>query len=108
MPLANLFHNLPIDLPEELFTTLLDAPQIRIERIVSQNHASPDGFWFQQEQHEWVLLLKGAAQLRFEADQYVIEMSPGDFINIPAGSRHRVEWTKPDEQTIWLAVHYEK
>ena len=77
----------------------------RIERIVSQGHASPEDFWYDQDQDEWVLVLKGAARLRFEGEEPV-EMEPGAHVNIPAHKRHRVEWTTPDEPTIWLAVHY--
>ena len=77
---------------------------VRIERIVSHGHSSPEGFWYDQDQHEFVVLLQGAARLRFEVG--VIEMQPGSFIDIPAHQRHRVEWTSPDEPTIWLAVHY--
>ncbi len=102
----NLFTYLPADLPEELFTTILEAGTFRIERIVSHGHTSPEGFWYDQDQHEWVVLLKGLARLRFEMDDQSIEMKPGDFINIPAHTKHRVEWTTPDEPTIWLAVHY--
>jgi cupin 2 domain-containing protein len=101
---ANLFAELPSDLPDELCTTLLEAPNVRIKRIVSQGHASPPDFWYNQDQQEWVVILKGAARLRF--DDGIMEMKPGDFINIPAHKRHRVEWTTPDEPTIWLAVHY--
>ena len=93
--MANLFTDLPPDLPEELFTTLLDGTSIRIERIISHGHASPEGFWYDQEQHEWVIILKGSAKLRFENE--IIEMKPGDFVNIPAHKKHRVEWTTPDE-----------
>ena len=102
--MRNLFADLPANLPDELFTTLLEAADVRIERIVSHGHASPDGFWYDQEQHEWVVVLKGAARLRFEDE--VLEMGPGSFVNIPAHRKHRVEWTTPDEPTIWLAVHY--
>jgi cupin 2 domain-containing protein len=101
---SNLFAGLPRRLPDELFTTLLDAASVRIERIVSHGHASPEGFWYDQDQHEWVMVLKGAARLRFEDG--IVEMKPGDFLNIPAHQKHRVEWTTPDEPTIWLAVHY--
>jgi len=100
----NIFTELPSDLPEELFTKLLQAPGIRIERIVSQGHCSPDGFWYDQDQAEWVLVLKGAARIQF-ADR-VLELLPGNFVNISAHQRHRVAWTTPDEPTIWLAVHY--
>ena len=101
---SNLFTDLPSDFRDELFTTLLDATNVRIERIVSQGHASPEDFWYDQDQHEWVVLLKGAARLRFEDE--IVEMRPGDFVNIPAHKKHRVEWTTPDEPTVWLAVHY--
>jgi cupin 2 domain-containing protein len=99
-----LFAELPRHLPSELFTTLLDAANVRIERIVSHGHASPEGFWYNQDDDEWVLVLKGAARLRFEDE--TVAMKPGDFVNIPAHKKHRVEWTTPDEPTIWLAVHY--
>ena len=104
MTTNNLFVDLPRHLPDELFTTLLDAANVRIERIVSHGHASPEGFWYDQDQHEWVVVLKGAARLRFEDE--TIEMKPGDFIDIPVHKKHRVEWTTPDEPTLWLAVHY--
>ncbi len=101
---ANLFADLPAPLPHELMTTLLDAAGVRIERIVSHGHASPEGFWYDQDLHEWVVVLAGAARLRFE--DRVVEMRPGDCVNIPRRTRHRVEWTTPNEPTIWLAVFY--
>lgn len=104
--MTNLFADLPRHLPNELFTTLLEVANVRIERIVSHGLASPEGFWCDQEQHEWVVVLNGAARLRFEDEEKPVEMKPGDFINIPAHKRHRVESTTPDEPTIWLAVHY--
>ena len=100
---ANLFTGLP-HLPDELFTTLLDAADVRIERIISHGHASPADFWYDQPQHEWVIVLKGAARLQFEDG--MVEMKPGDFINIPAFKKHRVDWTTPDEPTVWLGVRY--
>jgi cupin 2 domain-containing protein len=33
-------------------------------------------------------------------------MNPGDFVNIPAHRRHRVECTSTAEPTVWLAFHY--
>ncbi len=102
---GNLFHDLPQHLPQELVQILVGAANVRIERIVSHGHASAEGFWYDQEQHEWVMVLAGAARLCFEGEQ-PFKMKPGDFVNIPAHKRHRVEWTTPDEVTIWLAVHY--
>jgi len=104
--MLNLFADLPDHVPDELITPLLGCKHVRIERIVSTGHASPAGFWYDQVQHEWVMLLKGAATLRFEENDRLIEMKPGDAILIPAHQRHRVEWTTPDEPTIWLAIHY--
>lgn len=101
---VNLFAGLPTRLPDELVTTLLEAADVRVERIVSHGHASPEGFWYDQHQSEWVVLLTGAARLGFEDE--TVEMKPGDSVNIPGHRRHRVEWTTPDEPTIWLAVHY--
>jgi len=101
---ANLFTDLPANLPDELLTTLLNAASIRIERIVSHGHVSREGFWYDQDEHEWVIVLKGAASLRFEDS--TVEMKPGNFVNIPAHMKHRVEWTTLDEPTIWLAVFY--
>ena len=67
---------------------------------------SPEDFWYDQEQHEWVVVLKGAAKLRFDGDDEPLEMKPGDFINIPPHKRQRVEWATPDEPIVWLAVRY--
>src|SRR5208283_3543324 len=100
---SNLFADLPQPLPDELFTTLLAAADVRIERIVSHGHASPEGFWYDQDQPEWVVVLKGAARVRFEDG--IVALKPGDCIDIPAHQRHRVEWTTPEEPTIWLAVY---
>jgi cupin 2 domain-containing protein len=103
---SNLFTDLYRHLPQEEISTLLEADDVRIERIVSHCHASPESFWYDQEQHEWVVVLKGAAKLRFEGEAQPLEMKPGDFAIIPAHKKHRVEWTTPDEPTVWLAVYY--
>jgi cupin 2 domain-containing protein len=104
LKLGNLLSSLPAILPDEITETLVKADHVRIERIVSQGHTSPEGFWYDQEENEFVLLIQGAARLRFE--DKVTEMTPGDWIVIPAHRRHRVEWTTPDEWTVWMAVFY--
>lgn len=83
----NLFANPPSNLPDELFTTLLEATNLRIERIVSHGHSSPEGFWYDQDQHEWVLVLQRAARLSNEGQTR--ELKPGDYINIAAHQKHR-------------------
>jgi cupin 2 domain-containing protein len=104
--LTNLLGEIPDDFTEEIVQTLLSTRSFRIERIVSLGHTSPEGFWYDQETHEWVLLLSGAARLLLEGDG-PLDLRPGDFVNIPAHGRHRVEWTDPARPTIWLAIHYE-
>ena len=102
----NIFQEIPTPLPEELVETLLTRKEFRIERIVSHSHASPPDFWYDQEEHEWVILLSGAARLTLEGSPEPIQLAPGDYLNIPAHRRHRLEWTHPDQDTVWLAVFY--
>lgn len=101
---SNLLADIPANLPQELFQTLIEAGNVRIERIVSHGHKSPDGFWYDQSADEWVLLLRGAARLEFD-DGRTQRLAPGDHSWIPAHARHRVAWTDPDQPTVWLAVH---
>lgn len=91
---------------EEQFLQLLAEPGIRIERIVSTGQASPPGFWYDQDEAEWVAVLAGAALLRFEDEAEPRRLGPGDFVHIAAHRRHRVEWTHPFEATVWLAIHH--
>lgn len=104
---GNLFAGIPTDTTNEQSVELLTRPGMRVERIVSRGHASPAGFWYDQARAEWVLLLQGAAELRFEDEAVNRRLKPGDWVDIAPHRRHRVEWTAPDEPTIWLAVHYQ-
>ena len=103
--MKSLLRDLPDSLPEEWFETLVETDAVRIERIVSRGHATPDGEWYDQSRAEWVLLLQGAARLFF-SDGREVDLAPGDWLEIAAHEKHRVAWTDPDRQTIWLAVHY--
>jgi cupin 2 domain-containing protein len=96
----------PSGLPEEVSQTLLAGSHLRMERIVSHGQQSPPGFWYEQDEHEWVLLLEGAAALRFEQGNHLLTLAPGMYVQIPAHARHRVEWTAPDVDSIWLALFY--
>ncbi len=107
MDVRNLYADLPRSLPEEVFEEILRSDHLRIERIVSRGHTTPAGQWYDQARDEWVILLKGRARLSFEGDPGSLEMNPGDYVRIPARCRHRVEYTAPGEDTIWLAVHYD-
>ena len=100
----NVFTDIPDVLPEELTSVLAQNNGIRIERIISKGHASPEGFWYDQEQNEWVLLLSGSAVLTIENKR--VELKTGDHLLIPAHQRHRIESTSATEKTIWIAVFY--
>lgn len=106
-PLTNVLRALPAGpLGEELVSRLLEAAHVRIERIVSTGQASPPGFWYDQDEGEWVLVLSGAARLRIAGETAPRELGPGDCLDLPAHTRHRVEWTDPAVATVWLAVFY--
>jgi len=102
----NLLRDLPDTGAGEVTDTLLTAPGMRIERIVSLGQASPTNFWYDQAEAEWVLLLAGAARLRFADDPHDRLLAPGDCLHIAPHRRHRVEWTDPATPTVWLAVFY--
>ncbi len=102
----NIYENIPESLPEELDEVISGKDNVRIERILSRGHSTPGNYWYDQKQNEYVILLKGEAGLLFEDGDDVLVLRPGDYVNIPAGVKHRVDWTSPDEDTVWLAVHY--
>lgn len=103
---ANLFENLPVKLRDEWFDTLVEAGNVTVERIVSRGHASPASGWYDEPRNEWVVVLKGRGVVAFE-DGEEVSLGPGDHLGIAAHRRHRVAWTAPDEDTVWLAVHYD-
>ncbi len=102
----NLFAPLPEARGREVTETLFEREGLRIERIVSHGHKSPPGFWYDEVEGEWVVVLKGAARLRFEDEKEPRTLLPGDFVEIAPHRRHRVDWTEPQQLTIWLAVYY--
>ncbi|VTZ49615.1 Cupin [Methylocella tundrae] len=103
---GNLFDIAALDTRAEQFTPLVEAKNLKIERIVSAGQASPPGFWYDQDLAEWVLVLAGSAALRFEGEAHPRVLHPGDWLLIPAKQKHRVEWTDKSGATIWLAVHF--
>lgn len=103
---GNLRSGLPEQLPDELFTTLAQGRGVRIERIVSRGHASPEGFWYEQQESEFVLVTQGSARLTVEGRAEVLCLEAGEYAVLPAGLRHRVAATSADEDTIWLAVFF--
>ncbi|MBT1070189.1 cupin domain-containing protein [Pelotalea chapellei] len=103
--ITNIFANLPCLVAEERFDTLLDAGSVRIERIVSTGQVTPADTWYDQNWDEWILVLSGSAVLMLEGNPEPHRLTAGDCLLLPAHQRHRVEWTAPDERTVWLAVH---
>jgi cupin 2 domain-containing protein len=104
MKKANLFENIPTQLKEELFEELLSAKSVTIERIISKGHSSPKSGWYNQQKSEWVLLIQGEAIIAFEHEE--VHLNAGDYLNIPAYTKHKVLWTLPEQETIWLAIFY--
>ena len=104
---GNILRELPARIrAEEAFTTLVDRPGMRIERIVSTGQASPEGEWYDQDTDEWVLLVAGAARMRIEGESEDRALNEGDWILLPVHCRHRVTWTRAEPPTVWLAVHF--
>lgn len=100
----NLFTDIPEHLPAEWLQDLLVHRGLRIERIVSRGHTTPPGHWYEQDWDEWVLLIRGDAELEYRDPPARRRLAPGDWLFIPAGVAHRVSWTTPDEDTLWLAL----
>ena len=101
----NIFENIPKKIDEEIFEKIISNKSVNIQRIISKGHTSPQSGWYNQEDNEWVIVLKGRAIISFESKKDVT-LKEGDYLCIEAGTKHKVSWTTPDEETIWLAVHY--
>lgn len=102
----NILADIPVKLPEELFTSLLQNEQLQIERIVSRGHASAKDEWYDQDYNEWLILLQGEAVLELSGQSELKTLQAGDYLLIPAHCKHRVEWTDPDRNSIWLTIHF--
>ena len=100
----NIFDKVIIDKNEEIFFQIFKNESIRVERIVSNGQKSPENFWYEQEENEYILLLSGNAILEFE--DFEVELKKGDCLNIEAMQKHRVKFTSLDEPTIRFAVFY--
>jgi cupin 2 domain-containing protein len=103
--MRNLFV-LPDGLPseQEFFEDLHASSGVRIERILSKGHTTPQGEWYDSDEDEWVALLEGGATIAYD-DGSSVDLSPGDYLLIPAHRPHRVERTTADPVCVWLAVH---
>ncbi|HHX34832.1 MAG TPA: cupin domain-containing protein [Gammaproteobacteria bacterium] len=104
-PSNNIFEPVPNEISNELFESIVTGDSVKIERIISKGHSSPKSGWYDQDDNEWVIVLKGEAKIELE-HQVPVHLVTGSYLNIPAHTRHKVTWTHPDIETIWLAVHY--
>jgi len=102
----NIFADIPPYIPEEIFETIAASGAVKIERILSCGQATQPGVWYDQEQSEWVILLKGSAELLFDGEPEPVALMPGDHLLIPAHRRHRVTGTDVTGPTVWVAVHF--
>lgn len=103
--IVNLLDPLPDASDAERIEALLAADGVRLERIVSLGQVSPEGFWYDQADAEWVMLLKGRARLAIAGEAEERTLSAGDALFLPAHCKHRVTWTDPGEPAVWLALH---
>jgi cupin 2 domain-containing protein len=106
MNYGNFFFGIPKHIDDEIFDTILSSAGCEIKRIISKGNQSPSDYWYDQVKNEWVMVLKGAAELKFKENGKTVKMMPGDYVYIPPHCKHRVEWTDPDVETIWLAVYF--
>ncbi|KPK23026.1 MAG: phosphoribosylaminoimidazole carboxylase [Nitrospira bacterium SG8_3] len=102
----SLLEKVPQELPNELIEVLCSSDCVKIERIVSRGHSSPKELWYNQETNEFVLVVQGRAGLLIYGEDDMVILEKGDYVNIQAHVKHRVAWTDPEEDTVWLAVHY--
>ena len=102
----NIFENIPRKIPKEIFTSIICSGEIHIERIISAGQHTASGEWLSANRNEWVILLTGGAEVRFENEPETYVMRPGDHIYIKRGQRHRVEKTSETEKSVWLAVYF--
>jgi len=102
----NIYSHIPNSKRKEVFQALLHNKNVKIERIISCGQATKKDKWLKTRHVEWVILLKGAAKLKFRKNNRLFNLKSGDYILIPANTPHRVEWTHPRTKTIWLAVHF--
>jgi cupin 2 domain-containing protein len=108
MIVSNIYSDIPDDLTHEVFEEILRNGSLKLERIISKGHETPEDQWYDQDQDEWIILLKGSAGLVIEGEREIVALKSGDYLLLPAHLKHRVEWTDPEEETIWMALYFEK
>jgi len=106
MKTKNIFSEIPENLKDEIFQSIIEKENLKIERIISNGQTTPEDFWYDQNQNEFIILLKGKAKILFEENSEEVELNPGDYILIESHKKHKVTYTSKEETTIWLAIHF--
>lgn len=101
MKVKNLLENIPDSSKDEIFETLISNDNVRIERIISYGQITPKDYWYDQDEDEFVLIIKGSAKILYK-DGTIITLNTNDFLNIEAHQKHQVIYT--EDTTVWLAV----
>ena len=104
---SNIYVDIPKELPNELVEKIIQNDSFKLERIISKDHSTPKGEWYDQSEEEWVIVLKGSAGISIEGEEEIVVLKPGDYLHLPAHLKHRVEWTDPTTETVWLALYYQ-
>lgn len=89
---------------QEIFETIINSHNVKIERIISTGQTTPEGIWYDQDHDEWVILLQGKATLLY-SNNSSINLKAGDYLLIKANQKHRVTFTSSNPPCIWLAIH---
>ncbi len=105
MILHNIFDAVPTILDEEIIDDIIKTDALKIERIISKGHVSPTSGWYDQPDNEWVIVIKGKARILIKGEKEVT-LIPGSYLHLPAHTKHKVTWTTPNSETVWLAIHY--
>lgn len=105
MKQGNIFKQIPKDRTDEVFEDIIKTEQVRIERIISEGHYTPEGDWYDQTENEWVTVLQGEGVIEY-IDGTTLTLGVGDYVDIPAHVKHRVKSTSTTSITVWLAVFY--
>jgi cupin 2 domain-containing protein len=105
LKLGNIYSKIPSAKSREISQAILETAKLKIERIISYGQSTGKGKWLKEAQDEWVIVLKGSGRLRFRTGDRLIMLKAGDYVFIPANTPHRVDWSSPRRNTIWLAVH---
>ena len=103
--IKNIFENIPAELKDELIETIAQKGNVRVERIISRGHVTPENKWYDQDEDEFVLLLRGEARLLFENNE-IVKLKAGDYLIIPAHKKHRVVFTSENIDAVWLTVFF--